>query len=85
MRESGICSKAHDMRHPHQLAPLVAFLHLAMDQSFCHLPPEYFPPSAGHLEPVSKMGRQRREIEIEPVTGEERETERRPGSVAGSG
>jgi hypothetical protein len=73
------------MRHPHQLAPLVAFLHLAIDQSFCHLPPEYVPPEARHLEPVSKMGRQRREREIEPGTFEERETERRPGCVAGSG
>lgn len=68
--ESSPCSKAHDVRHPHQLAPLVAFLHLAVEQSFCHLPPEYFPPSASHLEPVSKMGRERIEVQIEPITGE---------------
>ncbi len=74
--ESGICSKAHDVPHPHQLAPLVAFLHLAIDQSFCHLPPEYFPPSASHPEPVSKMGRERIEVQIEPITGEKRDAAR---------
>ncbi len=68
--ESGTCSKAHDVCHPHQLAPLGAFLHLARDQSFCHLPPEYFPPLARHLEPLSNMSGQSIEGQIEAVTGE---------------
>jgi hypothetical protein len=62
-----------------------ALFHLAVDQAHRHLPPEDFAPSAIHLAPVSKMGRQRIEVEIEPVTGEEREAERRPGSLAACG
>ena len=36
--ESCACSKAHDMRDLHQLAPPVAFFHLPIDLSCCHLP-----------------------------------------------
>ena len=62
--ESGTRSQAHEVRDPHQLAPLVAFLHLAIDQSYCHVPPESFPPSASHLAPVTKMGCERIEVQI---------------------
>ena len=58
------------MCHSHELASLVAFLHLAIDQFFCHLPPEDFPPKARHLELVSKMGGERIKVQIEPITGE---------------
>ncbi len=64
------------MRDAHELASPVAFFHLAVDQAHCHLPPEDFAPSATHLAPVSKMGRESIEIEIEPVTRKERETTR---------
>ena len=62
------------MCDPNQLAPPVAFFHLAVDQACRYLPPAHFPPSPTHLEPVSKMSRQCVEVEIEPVTGEKRET-----------
>ena len=68
--ESILGSQAHHVRHSHELAPLVVFLHLAIDQFFCHLPQENVPPSASQLEPVSKMGGERREVQIEPITGE---------------
>jgi hypothetical protein len=37
------------------------------------------------LEPVSKMGGESIEIQIEAITGEDRQAERRPGSVGESG
>ena len=61
------------MRDPNQLAPPVAFLHLAVDQPRCHLPLAHVAPALTHLKPPSKMSRERIEVEIEPVTGEERE------------
>ncbi len=61
------------------------FLHLTIDQSSRHLPPKRFPPSPTHLEPLSKMGRERIEVDIQAITGEERNAERRPGSVGASG
>ncbi len=54
----------------HELAPSVAFLHLTIDQVRSYLPPQDVPASATHLEPVSKMGCQCIEVEIEPITGE---------------
>ena len=54
--ESSLCSKAHHVRHTNQLAPLVAFLHLAVDQARRHLPPAPMPSSVTSLEPLSKMG-----------------------------
>jgi hypothetical protein len=74
--ESGTCSKAHDVRNPHQLALPVAFLHLSVNQSFRHLPLACFPLSMIHLAPVSKMGRESIEVEIEPVTRKEWEATR---------
>ena len=82
--ESGACSKAHHMRHPNQLAPLGAFFHLAGNQFRSSLPLKSFPASATHLNPVSNMSCQRREGQVEAVTGEKGDAERRPGSVAGS-
>jgi len=55
-RESGLCSKAHHRRDPNQLAPLVAFFHLTVDQTRRHLPLAYMPPSLNHLKPLAKMG-----------------------------
>src|SRR5205085_4914270 len=33
--KSGLCSQAHHVRHTNQLAPPVAFLHLAVDPTSC--------------------------------------------------
>ncbi len=73
------------MRDPNQLAPSVAFLHLAVDQPRRHLPLASMPSLAINLEPVSKMGCESIEIQIEAITGEDRQAERRPGSVGESG
>ena len=59
-----------------QLTPSVAFFHLAVDQVRGHLPPAHSPPSTTSCEPVPKMSREGIEVEIEPVTGEEREAAR---------
>ena len=74
--ESGLCSQAHHRRDPRQLTPPVAFLHLAVDQTRRHLPPTCYPPSTTFCEPLSKMGRQRIKVQVEAITGEERETAR---------
>jgi hypothetical protein len=73
-RISVLCPQAHDVGDPNQLAPPIAFFHLTVDQTRSHLPPEDFPPSATHLAPVSEMGGQRVEVEVEPITGKERKT-----------
>jgi hypothetical protein len=62
--EGRACSQAHHVRDPNQLAPLVAFLHLALDQARFHLPPASMPSSATSLEPVSKMGGQRIKVQV---------------------
>ena len=72
--ESGLCPQTHHVCDPNQLAPPVAFFHLAVDQTSRHLPLTQVPASTAHLEPVSKMGRQRVEVEIEPIAGEEWQT-----------
>ena len=64
------------MRDPNQPAPPVAFLHLAIDQPRCYLPPAPVAPSANHLEPLTKVSRESIEVEIEPVTGKERQAAR---------
>ena len=58
------CPQAHQRRDSHEFATLVAFLHLAVDQLGRHLPPKGFPPPATSLEPVSKMGGQRLEVQV---------------------
>jgi hypothetical protein len=70
-RISVLCSKPHHMGHPHQLAPSVAFFHLAINQLCCHLPLRHVPSSTNHLEPLSEMSREGIEVEIEAITGEE--------------
>jgi hypothetical protein len=62
--ERSACSKTHHRHDPNQLAPLVAFLHLAVDQARRHLPLTHFTPSATHLEPVSKMGSQGIKVQV---------------------
>ncbi len=52
------CPQPHHVCDPQQLAPTVAFLHLAVDQAGLHLPLTYFPPSTTSCEPLSKMGRE---------------------------
>ncbi len=74
--ERGLCPKSHDVRDPHQLALLVAFLHLAINQILCHLPPASIPPWTSHREPVAKMGGECIEVQIEPITGEKGDTAR---------
>jgi hypothetical protein len=76
-RISVLSSKTHHVRHPHQLASPVAFLHLAVDQALCHLPLTHVPASATHQEPLAKVCREGIEVEVEPVTGKERQAERR--------
>ena len=51
-----------------------AFLHLAVDQAWLHLPLARFLPSASHVVPLSEMSSQSREVQIYPITGEYRET-----------
>jgi hypothetical protein len=59
------------MRDPPQLAPLVAFFHLPIDQAHRHLPLACFPPLAIHLEPLSKVSGEGIEVQIEAITGED--------------
>ncbi len=74
--ESGLCPQAHHRRDPHQLAPPVAFLHLAIDQARSYLPLACFAPLVTHLEPLSKVGRQRIKVQVETITGEKWEAAR---------
>ena len=76
--ESGLCSKAHHVSDPHQLAPSVAFLHLAVDQVWLNLPLAHVTPSTTQLKPLTKVGRESIKVEIEPITRKERETARGP-------
>jgi hypothetical protein len=46
------------MRDPYQFASAVAFLHLAVDQAWLHLPPAHIAASPAHLEPLTKVGRE---------------------------
>src|SRR5579859_8108864 len=71
------------MRNPHQLAPLVAFFHLPINQSWRHLPLACFPPSTSHIEPLSKMGGQGVEVQIEAITREKREAARNQEALQG--
>src|SRR5215467_1613036 len=73
-RISVLCPQSHYVRDPHQLAPLVSFLHLTIDQARRHLPLASLPSFATHLEPLSKMSRQRIKVKIQAITGEERQT-----------
>ena len=82
--EWGLCAKAHHRRNARQLAPAIAFLHLAVDQARLHLPPAHVSPSTAQLEPLTKVSSDGIEVAIEPITGKEREAKRRPGSVAES-
>src|SRR5216683_4808433 len=62
--EGGFCPQAHDVRDPNQLAPLVAFFHLAIDQVRRHLPPVHVAPSASLLPPCPKMSCQSIEVHV---------------------
>src|SRR5437588_545799 len=75
-REICLCSQAHHVRDASQLTPPVALFHLAVDQARCPLPPAHFLPSTTSCEPLSKMGCEGIEIQIEAVTGEERQIAR---------
>ncbi|TMD44115.1 MAG: hypothetical protein E6I90_10015 [Chloroflexi bacterium] len=70
------CPEAHHVRDPNQPAPLIAFFHLAIDQARRHLPLLHLPSSTTHLEPLTEVSRQRIEVEVEPITGEKRQTVR---------
>jgi hypothetical protein len=83
--ESGLCPQTHHVYDARQLAPPVAFFHLAVDQARSHLPSAYVAPSTSLFAPCPKMSRESIEVEIEPVTRKEWETERRPGSAAERG
>src|SRR5262249_17040980 len=47
--------------------------HLAIDQAWFHLPPAHVAPSSTQREPLTKVGREGIEIQIEAITGEERQ------------
>src|SRR5690242_15247333 len=80
--ESLLGSQAHHRRDANQLASAVAFLHLTVDQAWLYLPLARVAPSTTQREPLAKVGRERIKVEIQSVTGKEREAERRPISVA---
>jgi len=65
------------VRDPNQFAPPVALFHLTVDQPRCYLPLAPFAPSANHLDPLTKVGCERIKVEIETVTGKERQAARR--------
>jgi len=81
--ESSFGSQAHNVSDPNELAPTIAFFHLAVDQTRRHLPLTHVPASMTHMEPVSKMGRQRIKVYIEAITGEKWETSRVQGVSQG--
>jgi hypothetical protein len=62
--ESVFVSKMHHMPDFYELAPPVAFLHLAIDQTSRHLPLPHSPPARTSCEPVAKMGRQRIKVQV---------------------
>ena len=64
------------MRDPHQLAPPIAFFHLAIDQACHQLPPKDFPTSTSHISPLPKMSREGIKVVIQAITREEWETAR---------
>jgi hypothetical protein len=74
--EISLCPQAHHRRDSRQPAPPVAFFHLPVDQPRCYLPLAHFPSSPTHLKPLTKVGRERIEVEIEPITGKEWKTAR---------
>ncbi len=62
--ESGLGPQAHHVGHPNQLASPVTFLHLAVDQARRHLPSAHIAPATTQREPLAKVGRESREVEI---------------------
>ena len=56
--ESGLCPKAHHVRDPNQLAPAIAFFHLAVDQAGRHLPLAHVAPATTLMEPLAKVSRE---------------------------
>ncbi len=62
------------MGDPYQLAPPVAFLPLAVDQAWLYLPPAHVAPATTSCEPLTKVGCEGIEVEIEPITGKEWKT-----------
>ena len=74
-----LCPQAHHRRDTRQFAPSVAFLHLTVDQPRCYLPLAHVATSANHLEPLSKVSRERIKVAIEAITGEERDAARCQG------
>jgi hypothetical protein len=71
--KSGLCPQAHHVRHPNQLAPPGALLHLAVNQARRHLPSAHVAPSTTQREPLANVGCEGREVQIEAIAGEERE------------
>ena len=63
-REICLCPQAHHRRNSHELAPPIAFLHLAIDQARRHLPLAHVPPSPTSCEPLAKMGCEGIEVQI---------------------
>ena len=66
-REICLCPKPHHGRDANQLAPPIAFFHLAVDRARRHLPLAHIPPSTSHFSPLPKMSREGIEVQIEVV------------------
>jgi hypothetical protein len=56
--ESLLCSQAHHAPDPHQLAPLVTFLRLTVDQTRRYRPSKGFAPTSHHFSPLTKVSRE---------------------------
>src|SRR5260221_13924215 len=70
-------SQVHHVCDLYQLAPLVAFLHLAVDQAWLHLPPAHLASSTTRGKPLAKVGGERIKVAIEPVAGKQWDAIRR--------
>ncbi len=66
-----LCPKPRHVCDPQQLAPPIAFLHLALDQARRHMPLAHFRPSTTYREPLSKMGREGIKVHMQAITREE--------------
>src|SRR5215467_12037698 len=64
------------MGHPHEPASSVAFFHLAVDHACCYLPLTLVPASTTSYEPLSEMGREGIEVQVQAIAGEQGEAAR---------
>src|SRR5205085_8049506 len=75
--ESVLSSQTHHVCDLYQLAASVAFLHLAVNQAWLHLPSAHLASSTTQGKPVAKVGGERIKVTIEPVAGKQWDVPRR--------